>query len=218
MNRSKWILPLLGGVALGAAIAVLWPSSHRASSSAQPSPPDNAAELEQLRTQAQYLAALHSIANGAPQPQSVPQPTPASAGAPEQPVHRPTAEERQQEIAAAAAAQDARLDQHRAEPRDDAWATAMENKIDGLMRAHKDSGSGVYASTDCRSQSCVSSFSWASHGEARADMRAMMARTLPIPCATSLVLPSDDGSPGRVNGSLYVDCTAERQPGVTASR
>jgi hypothetical protein len=216
MNKWKWIAALLAGVVLGGAVAVLASSSHRAATSDVRAP--DSAELEQLRTQAQYVAALHSIASNAPQPQAVQVPAPAPGSDPGQPIHRPTEEERQQETAAAQAAHEARIDQHRAESRDETWASAMENKIDGLLRAHPDAGAGLYASTDCRSQSCVVNFSWPSYGEARADMRAMMARTVPLPCATSLVLPSDDGRSDRVSGSLYLDCTAERQAGVTASR
>jgi hypothetical protein len=166
------------------------------------------------------LAAVRAVANL--QPSASAQPAPAAPV--EQPAvvvppaRRPTADEIERETAAAQAAQAVRIEQHRAERRDDAWATAMETSIDTAIRGRASAGLGKYEGTECRSQSCLVSFSWASLAEARSDIRAMMARTDSLPCAASLVLPSEDGSSDRVQAPLYLDCTNERHAELTASR
>jgi hypothetical protein len=170
-----------------------------------------------MRAKAQVLATLDALAKHEAAPVTSPSPAPAPAPAPVEPVavmppaRRPTAEEIERQSAAAQAAQALRIEQHRAEPRDDAWASAMESRIDVAIRPRAEGGTGKYEGAECRSQTCVVDFSWASLAEARADLRAMMSRTVSLPCATSLVLPADDGSGDRIRAPVYLDCSADRR-------
>ena len=219
MAKLKWIGPMFGGVALGVAAAVLWPSSHaEAPKAIEVASRDDREALEHVRTQAEYLAAVRAVASAS---QHSPAEAPPAPKVQEVavPAGRPTGEELKHEMAAAEANQANRLDQHRAERRDDGWASPMETRIDTLVRARSGNGFGVgkYEGAQCRSQSCAVNFSWASYAEARGDIRGMMARTGALPCAASLVLPSDDGSGGRVSASVYLDCAAERNPALSAS-
>ncbi|HXU65657.1 MAG TPA: hypothetical protein VN962_28345 [Polyangia bacterium] len=217
--RVKWIALLAAGAALGGLGATWWSSSHAAVRRAAVAPEDRAA-LEDIRTRTQVLAAVQAAANL----QARPAGDPAPSTKVEEPVvvvppaRRPTAEEMEREAAAAQAAQALRIEQHRAERRDDAWASTMETTIDTAIRGSANAGLGKYEGAECRSQTCLVSFSWASLEEARSDIRAMMGRTVSLPCATSLVLPADDGTAGRIKAPVYLDCATERHADLSASR
>ena len=215
MKPNRLIL-VLGGAALGVTAAAWWSSSHARppKPAAGPSPEDSAA-LSEIREKAQYVATFQAFATraqpDAPRPAAVPTTEPPAQATPL--VHRPTPEEAAQQKGAAQAAQAVRIEQHRAEPRDDRWASAIETKIDAVVRAHPETGAGRYEGTDCRSQSCLVKFSWASLAEARGDLRTTMARTMSgSSCAASMVLPADDGTNERtIVAPALLDCPADLQ-------
>lgn len=152
-------------------------------------------------------------------PSVQPSPPVTSAG-PVTPSRRHSAEERRRDVAEAAAAQAARIEQHRQEPRDRAWASAMEQQIDGFIRGQADAGLGSYEGTDCRSKSCVINFSWSSFAEAQTDLKSTLRRIGPLPCPIVMAFSPDDKSgSNRFGSSVYVDCEASRTPvGSTPSR
>jgi len=180
MASLSWIPPMLGGIVLGAVIAISpllrAPARPEAASSAQP-----------LRA--------------------------ATPTQPVTPSRRHSAEERRRDVAEAAAAQAARIEQHRQEPRDRAWASAMENQIDRFIRGQADAGLGSYEGTDCRSKSCVINFSWSSFAEAQTDLKSTLRRIGPLPCPIVIAFsPDDKNGSSRFGSSVYVDCEASRTP------
>src|SRR4051812_16896174 len=108
MASLGWIPPMLGGIALGAVIAIsplLRPPARPEVASAVSAP------------------AEHAIFG--PLPPGARPSAAATAAEPVTPARRHSAEERRRDVAEAAAAQAARIEQHRQEPRDRARAFAM---------------------------------------------------------------------------------------------
>jgi hypothetical protein len=193
MANLKWIPPMLGGIALGVMLAV-------SPLLGAPAPPEG----ERVATAPRAFGALAPSA----EPSRA-----ATRAAPVTPSRRHSAEERRRDVTEAAAAQAARVERHRQEPRDPVWASAMENQIDGFIRGQADAGLGSYEGTDCRTKSCVIDFSWSSFAEAQADLQSTLRRIGPLPCPTVMAFsPDDAGGSGRFGSSVYVDCEASRAP------
>jgi hypothetical protein len=144
---------------------------------------------------------------------SVAMPTVASAP-PSMPPH-PSAEDRAETLAREADAHAGRLAKHGREERDMSWAPLMEERIGDAVRTYAGpSVKGHFEGVDCRSQTCVASFSWSSRDEALGELRRTMQRIGQQPCSTALTMPqTDPGSSGPYVASIYMDCGAARFAG-----
>ncbi len=131
------------------------------------------------------------------------------AGESPAPPRHPSAEDREKELQKEVERHDELIAAHRRELRDSIWAAKMEGTIESQI--HNFAGSvpeGQFQSVECRSTTCVASFSWPSRSDAQSELRTTLERIGPVPCATAITLPEANAGTGDATyrADVYLDC------------
>jgi hypothetical protein len=208
---AKWMLSAITGAAAGWAAAMLVARQqvavvHPATSpwNAEPGNPEAPAPREQARAAAGIIAAMSAITRSAPPATPVSDP----------PEPHPTDKDRTEQLGRETDVHTRRIADHRLEARDIEWAHNMEGSISDAIRGYRGTPLGQYERVDCRTTTCVVTFSWASREEGQSELQTTLERIGPVPCATEFTLPPEDSADGpRYEASVYLDCQGARSPG-----
>ncbi|HVZ89191.1 MAG TPA: hypothetical protein VHG72_19645 [Polyangia bacterium] len=168
-------------------------SSEVATSSRAPDPQAQSLDRFRLAEIENRLSAIEGNA-AAKQP-------PAAAVPP----HRPTPEERTQQIKQDFDDQQKRIDQSKTELRNDSWATPMEQRINSMFQSIPSSVKARYGGVDCRSTTCTVNFSWPSRQAAESEMRLVVGTLARTGCARSLAL-GPVGGEADAAGQVLLTC------------
>jgi hypothetical protein len=164
-----------------------------------------AASLDRLRL-AEIENRLTSIESS-----SVPK---RSAGPAPLPAHLPNQEERARQISQDFDDHQQRLNQSATEPRNDHWATPMEQRINSAFQKMPDGVKARYSGVDCRSTTCSVGFVWPSREAAEGELRMVVGSLATTGCMREIALAPPDGRNSETQGQLLLICrgTEEATP------
>ena len=211
---GRQMLPVLGGVFVGAAVVVLVEAHGKAvapprvvddlvRASPAPASSDNSllerrvAELEDRVRLSQTQAPQRAVdAPPAPQPEALLSEREAAT--------QREIDDHKKLIA-----------QHAAEPRDTAWAASEERDVHAKLVALSSAMNRAFVlrSVDCRTASCVAELEWPNQDVAKTHLRSLLSGSSDVQCARQIAFPPSEGS-GAYTASFYLDCTEARWAGA----
>ena len=115
-------------------------------------------------------------------------------------------EERERRIAADYFDHLQRIEDHKAEARDEGWAAKMETNITSSLSGSHEGASFRYDGADCRKHTCVANVSWPTRGSAEGDLRKVMSSLTRTGCSREIFLAPGNGSEGPTQGSVLLSC------------
>lgn len=199
-SRQLWVIALLG-TAMAALFVFRSLDSKRAA-------------VEQARHGAPHSAAIHAV-------------TARTMHAPRTPAGardlRPTAEAAEQHAAIAEPAASAAqvvpaeptaqdyIDHARAEPRDEAWANAMERTFGEDLGNKAKQQNFRLGRIECFATSCTAELFWDTLREARAGLKGALGGPDHTRCSPRLLLSREGNENAAEMGVMVLDCKAERE-------
>lgn len=103
------------------------------------------------------------------------------------------------------------VDQARAEPRDDAWADAMERTFGEDLKAKGKELDFRVGQVECFQASCTAELFWSSLREARADFKAALGEPDHTHCSPRLSLSKTGNEASPEMGVMVLDCKTARE-------
>ena len=122
----------------------------------------------------------------------------------------PSAEQAAQYRALERELQHKRMEAHLQEPRDPAWASALERSLTESFEQLRQNSTIRYSDIECRYLTCKARLEWPDNASAEADLGKVASLQNGLPCTRFAVL--DEKAPGRseTTGTAIFDCQDSR--------